>query len=287
MEKIPIRHIVENQKELGSSEKFTIQNVKDLLAGKSMIQELHRQDYFYVLALKKGKGTHEIDFTSVKVCDNSIFFMHPGQVHQLTLKSGSVGYLMHFKTDFYFPQNKVSHQLLRKASNKNFCQLDSKVFKKLFSILTNIFQEYTDNQEGYQEVIKANLSIFLIELVRQQQNKKNPLNTINSYRLERVEEFLELLENHIAKYKQVSYYADMLNLTPYQLNAMTKETLGKTCSALINEYIILESRRYLLSTSNQVNQIAYNLGYEDISYFIRFFKKHTGYTPEAFRRNFR
>ena len=287
MEKIPIRRIVENQKELGSSEKFTIQNVKDLLAGKSMIQELHRQDYFYVLALKKGKGTHEIDFTSVKVCDNSIFFMHPGQVHQLTLKSGSVGYLMHFKTDFYFPQNKVSHQLLRKASNKNFCQLDSKVFKKLFSILTNIFQEYTDNQEGYQEVIKANLSIFLIELVRQQQNKKSPLNTINSYRLERVEEFLELLENHIAKYKQVSYYADMLNLTPYQLNAMTKETLGKTCSALINEYIVLESRRYLLGTSNQVNQIAYNLGYEDISYFIRFFKKHTGYTPEAFRRNFR
>jgi AraC-like DNA-binding protein len=287
MEKIPLRHIVENQRELGSSEKFTIQNVKDLLAGKSMIQELHRQDYFYVLALKRGKGTHEIDFTSVKVCDNSIFFMHPGQVHQLTLKSGSVGYLMHFKTDFYFPQNKVSHQLLRKASNKNFCQLDSTVFNKLFSILANIFQEYKSKQEGFQEIIKANLSIFLIELVRQQRNKKSSSNTVNSYRLERVEEFLELLENHIAKYKQVSYYADKLNLTPYQLNAMTKEMLGKTCSALINEYIILESRRYLLSTSNQVNQIAYNLGYEDISYFIRFFKKHTGYTPEAFRRNFR
>ena len=77
----------------------------------------------------------------------------------------------------------------------------------------------------------------------------------------------------------------MLNLSTYQLNAITKTTLGKTCSDLINEYIILESKRYLLATSNQVNQIAYHLGYEDVSYFIRFFKKHTGYSPETFRHN--
>jgi AraC-like DNA-binding protein len=81
----------------------------------------------------------------------------------------------------------------------------------------------------------------------------------------------------------VSFYADLLNLSSYQLNAITKATLGKTCSELINEFIILEAKRTLLATSNQVNQIAYHLGYEDVSYFIRFFKKHTGYSPEAFR----
>ncbi|HEX8279287.1 MAG TPA: helix-turn-helix domain-containing protein [Segetibacter sp.] len=36
-----------------------------------------------------------------------------------------------------------------------------------------------------------------------------------------------------------------------------------------------------------MNQIADHLGYEDVSYFIRFFKKHTGYSPEAFRYNYR
>jgi len=78
-----------------------------------------------------------------------------------------------------------------------------------------------------------------------------------------------------------------LNLSSFQLNAITKATLGKNCSELINEYVILESKRYLLATSNQVNQIADHLGYEDISYFTRFFKKHTGYSPEAFRNNFK
>ena len=51
--------------------------------------------------------------------------------------------------------------------------------------------------------------------------------------------------------------------------------------------MILEAKRNLLATSNLVNQIADDLGHEDVSYFIRFFKKHTGYSPEAFRQNFK
>ena len=85
----------------------------------------------------------------------------------------------------------------------------------------------------------------------------------------------------------MTQYADKINLTSYQLNANTKTTLQKTCSDLINDHIILEARRLLIATANQVNQIASLLGYEDPSYFIRFFKKHTGYSPEAFRHNFK
>jgi AraC family transcriptional regulator, transcriptional activator of pobA len=43
----------------------------------------------------------------------------------------------------------------------------------------------------------------------------------------------------------------------------------------------------LLATPNQIKDVADHLGYEDVSYFIRFFKKHTGHSPEAFRRNFK
>lgn len=287
MKPIPIRHINTTQKEPSLSGSFSIRDVEDLLAGKDMVQELHRHDFFYILALKKGRGSHEIDFTSYKVGDHSVFFMRPGQVHQITLKAGSAGYLMEFNTDFYYPHDKVSNQLLRRASNKNLCQLDANRVKKLLITLNSIFQEYTDKQEGYQEVIKANLGIFFIELVRHRQNKENSSSDSTLYPQERVEQFLELIETHIAMHKQVSHYADMLNLSSYQLNAITKATLGKTCSELINEFIILESKRLLLATSNQVNQIAYHLGYEDVSYFIRLFKKHTGHSPEAFRQNFK
>ena len=85
----------------------------------------------------------------------------------------------------------------------------------------------------------------------------------------------------------MSQYADLLNLSPYQLNAITKASVGKTVAQLIDEQIILEAKRYLLATPNQVKDIAWDLGYEDVSYFIRFFKKHTGLSPDAFRKNFR
>jgi AraC family transcriptional regulator, transcriptional activator of pobA len=287
MDRIPIRHLKAEQKQQDFSESFSIRNVQELLAGKDMVQDLHRHDYFFILVLDKGMGIHEIDFLSYEVCDHSVFFMRPGQVHQLRLKAESTGYLMEFKSDFYYPQDKVSNLLLRKASNKNLCQLDAEKVKKLLLILTYVFQEYTEKQEGYHEVIKANLGNFFIELLRHRKNRQGPSNAETTYTQERLEELLELIENHIFNKKQVSQYADLLNLSTFQLNSITKSTLGKSCSELIIEYIILESKRYLLATSNQINQIADHLGYEDISYFIRFFKKHTGYSPEAFRKKFK
>jgi AraC family transcriptional regulator, transcriptional activator of pobA len=287
MENIPIRHIHETQKEPGLSGSFSIRDIQDLLAEKDMVQELHRHDFFFILVLKSGTGYHEIDFTPYQVCNHSLFLMRPRQVHKLTLKAGSTGYLIQFKSDFFYSQNKLSQQLLGKASNKNFCSLDNETFEKLDSLLTAILNEYISKQEGYDEVIKSNLNIFFIELVRHRKNRETDDDTIAPYIQEQLDTFLELLETNITKHMQVSQYADMMHLSTYQLGAITKTALDKTPSELINEAILLESKRQLLATSNQVNQIAYNLGYEDVSYFIRFFKKHIGSSPEAFRNNFK
>ncbi|MEO6405215.1 MAG: helix-turn-helix transcriptional regulator [Ferruginibacter sp.] len=287
MKDIPIRKINTSRKEPNFSESFSIRDVSDLLGGKDLVHELHRHDFFFILALQKGIGTHEIDFIKYKVDDNSIFILRPGQVHQLELKAASTGFLMEFSPTFYHPNDHLSNQRLSKAGSKNFCELEAGKFKKLLSILAYIFNEFISKQEGYIEVIKANLDIFFIEFIRQSRNPGNTEKNIGSYAQERLEDFLEQLGKHITNLKQVSQYADLLNLSTYQLNSITKATIGKTASQLINEQIILEAKRYLLATPNQVKDIADHLGYEDISYFIRFFKKHTGYTPDAFRKNSR
>jgi AraC family transcriptional activator of pobA len=285
MERIPVRHINISQHEPDLSESFSIRDIQSLLAGNDMVQELHRHDFFYMLALKNGAGIHHVDFTAYTVGDYSIFFMRPGQVHELVLKEGSTGYLMQFQDEFYFPKDKESRQLLRKASQVNHYQLNELRFQKLQNILAYIAQENTEKAERYEEVIKANMVIFFIELGRLQSNSAT--DQVSLYTQEQLEKFLDLLDANIFTHKQVAQYAEMLNLSAYQLNAITKEALGKTCSDIINEHVILEAKRCLLATSNQVNQTAYRLGYEDVSYFIRFFKKQTGYSPEAFRNNFR
>jgi AraC-like DNA-binding protein len=285
MKKIPVRQLSSTQQAYSSPEKFKIRRVEDIAGENDLVHDLHRHDFFFMLALQNGKGTHEIDFTTYEVLDHSVFFLRPGQVHQLELKAGCTGYLVEFNAEFYHPKDKSSGLRLRKASNKNYCKLEVNRFDKLYALLTAMFREFIEKEEGYQDVIKANLEIFFIEFVRQSANPKSSSTIANPYTQERFEEFLELLDKHLVTNKQVSQYAELMNLSPYQLNEITKSSIGKTASELINEHIILEAKRYLLATPNQIKEIADQLGYEDNSYFIRFFKKHTGYSPETFRHH--
>lgn len=286
MKTIPLRFINTNPKALNEFENFSIRDLSESVTKNDLIQDTHRHDFYFILALLKGCGDHVIDFLPYKIEDQTIFFMRPGQVHQLMLKAGSEGYLIQFKKDFYLTNENDSRLLLRKASSKNQLQPDDRTFNKLYSILKVIFEESKNKEENYSEVIKANLKILFIELVRYEQKNENVIEGATSSNQERLDDFMELLDEHISKIKQPAAYAKMLNLTPYQLNTITKTGLSRTSSEIINEQIILESKRYLLSTSNQVKEIAYHLGYEDTSYFIRFFKKHTGLSPEAFRSNY-
>jgi AraC family transcriptional activator of pobA len=288
MKHIPVRQIKTASPEPVTSGRFKIRAVAEVLGGKDLVHDLHRHDFFFVLALEKGAGTHEIDFTPYTVHDHSIFMLRPGQVHRLELKAESTGYLMEFAPTFYQPGENLPKQRLIRAGNKNFCAVEVGRFEKLHALLAYMFNEFTEKQEGYVEVIKANLDIFFIELIRQSRSPNGtPGSAASSYAQERLEEFLELLRVEIADRKQVSQYAEQLNLSTYQLNAITKSTMGRPASDLINEQVILEAKRQLLATHNQVKEIADHLGYDDISYFIRFFKKHTGSSPEAFRKNFR
>jgi AraC family transcriptional regulator, transcriptional activator of pobA len=285
MKKIPVRQITESSTLTGSAERFKIRTVPEILKGNALQQDLHRHDFFFILLLETGRGSHEIDFTHYEVVDNSIFILRPGQVHQLQLNAVCTGYLMEFNAAFYHPTDKLSSERLRKASNKNYCKLEEERFERVNGILSQIFQEYTNREESYEEVIKANLGMFFIELARQSSGRNSMWEATKIYTHERLEEFLGLLEKHIGTHKQVTAYTGLMNVSTYQLNEITKASIGKTPSQLINEQIILEAKRYLLATPNQVKDIADDLGYEDVSYFIRFFKRHTGRSPEAFRQN--
>lgn len=287
MRNIPVRRITSSAKGKENIGSFSIREVQALIHGKQLVHDLHRHDFFFLLAIHKGRGIHEIDFTPYNVHDNSFFILRPGQVHQLNLEAGSSGFLMEFDPGFYKPKNPGAVHRWEKAITKNYCQLSAEGFIKLNTSLKNILREFTTRQEGFVEAIISHLDLFFIEYGRQSQHSNIITSSISDYAQDRFEKLVNLLEANIGSMKKVSQYADRLNLSSYQLNAITKSSVGKTVSDLINEQIILEAKRHLLATDNQVKDIAGHLGYEDVSYFIRFFKKHTKHTPDAFRKNFK
>jgi AraC-like DNA-binding protein len=79
-------------------------------------------------------------------------------------------------------------------------------------------------------------------------------------------------------------YAEMLYITPNHLNALVNATIGKSAGTLIRDRILLEAKRMLVNSDQNVNEIAYQLQFEDNAYFSRFFKKYTDTSPEKFRQ---
>lgn len=248
MQHIPVR----------TSVNFAIRRI----SGLDMVQPLHRHDFYYLLALTTATGTHTIDFVPYAVHDHALFLLRPGQVHEIALSPDSTGYLLQFSPAF------APSPLLRTAARQNHYPLNTPIFE-------NILEEFSAQKDNYEDVIKSYLHILFITLLRGQTT------TLISDDLQTLQ---DLIEQHYTRYKQVSDYATLLHRSSYQLNSLTKQSLGKTCSTLINDHIILEAKKLLLATTQQINEIAWQLGYEDISYFIRFFKKHTGLTPAAFRQ---
>src|SRR5690606_21197814 len=104
MEIIPIRKF----EKISTPEIFDIRELKTLLAGKDLIQKIHRHDYYFILVIEKGTGEHIIDFISYPIRDNSIFFIRPGQVHQIVLDKESTGFLLKFTDEFYWPCDKLA-----------------------------------------------------------------------------------------------------------------------------------------------------------------------------------
>ena len=283
MKDIPIRSILPPN--TGELDSFRIFNISEVLSGEDMNQALHRHDFYFILLVSKGIGIHEIDFVAYPITDNSLSLMRPGQVHQLELKVDTEGYWLAFNKEFGFLSTVRGDTLLRKATSRNFYNLNQNDINALSSIFQIILEEYRSKKTGFEHVIKASLEILLMHFLRYQR-KDQAVSLANQYQQEKLEEFLDLLEINISTNKQSAAYADMVNISPFQLNSITKSLLGRTVSELIDDQILLEAKRYLLGTHSQVSEIAFQLGYMDVSYFIRFFKKRMGVTPEAYRKNF-
>lgn len=82
----------------------------------------------------------------------------------------------------------------------------------------------------------------------------------------------------------VAALAFQLNLSPRYLSDLLKQETGKTAIELIHIYLISEAKNRLSSDEQRVSEIAYALGFEDVSYFSRLFKKETGLTPVQFKK---
>ena len=98
--------------------------------------------------------------------------------------------------------------------------------------------------------------------------------------------FQELIDQNFKNKKLPKEYAELLYITPNHLNALCKDILGNSAGELIRSRVVLEAKRLLVNKEISVTEIAYLLNFQDASYFVKFFKKYTEFTPEQFRKQY-
>jgi AraC family transcriptional regulator, transcriptional activator of pobA len=248
----------------------------------------HRHDFFEVLYLQKGSGYHVIDSNKYEIKPPCVFFMSPGQAHKLEFSHDIEGFIFIFTADFYllnrsdqnslieFPFFFTVHQdnpPLQLASHEDVLFLE-----RLFLQGISELKKVETNQF---EMLRSILDLILTTCSSRYKTNENSISKGKGHIL--VKRFYQLVEENYLKNLQLGDYAALLMVTPNHLTQTVKQFTGKTSTQVIKQKQILEIKRLLVHTNLNVTEIAAQLNFDDQSYFTKFFKRETEFTPLRYR----
>ena len=95
--------------------------------------------------------------------------------------------------------------------------------------------------------------------------------------------FYSLIEKEYCKERSVVHYADRLCISPKHLSMVVKKVSGRTASDWIDDYVILQAKQMLRSSSLTIQEVSRELNFSNQSFFGKYFKKHVGMSPSEYR----
>lgn len=162
----------------------------------------------------------------------------------------------------------------------HFVDDDLHILQTVWNMIT-IEMETTDNLQL--EMLQTTLKRLLIHITRMYK-KQSDLSTLQFEEVELVRDYNYLVEQHFRTNMKVSDYAKLLHRSPKTLANHFKKIGKKTPLEFIHERKMLEARRLLSFTDKQISEIAFEIGFEDVQAFSKFFKKKQGVSPTQFMK---
>ena len=248
---------------------------KHVADGHAHMMCTHRHSYYMLGICTEGETTDMLDFEPITVKAGEMMLIVPGQVHQPLRDYKGKGYIAAFSADFLLHQ-EVSLPTLPSGP----VRLSATDFTQACTIMTQMQREYTERPPQYVAILQHYLALLITLLYRHATayiQSGPPL----------LQQYRTLLGTHFLEWTKPAQYAAALHVSGDHLNEIIKLHTGQTVSAHLNERRILEAKRLLLHAKESIKEIAWHLQFNEVSYFNRFFKQHTGYTPAAFREKVR
>lgn len=252
-------------------------------------EKAHQVSFNMIVFYTAGESKHLVDFVWHPVKKNTIIHISKGQVNAFQFTPELKGYILLF-TEAYLkkqintlPKNEIGRLFNAQLFSPIIqAPADSNV-EKYFRLFD---EEYTNDQESYNQdnTYSALHTIIFSKLERLKQYQTFHLK--HSDKLNTFLSFKSLLSANFNKSRNADFYAEKLNMTYKHLNTICKEIVTITAKQFIDQFLVLEAKRLLINSEIKSTELAYSLGFEEPTNFVKYFKKHTGFTPNQFKKEY-
>lgn len=258
---------------------------------KEIITQPHRADFYHILWIQSGKAVHLLDFKAIPMNPNSLLFIRKNSVLMYDKSGNYDGKVLRF-TDRFFIRNEDDSRYLRESplfSSFNEKPLISIAGKDAsFLMLLHLLEkELAAPLDSHQHASLQNLIHNFMILSERHFGESPEMKRVRDPIKELGQKFIDGVEAGFREEKKVSAYAERLGVTEKRLQSVTSEAFGKPPKMLIDERIHLEAKRLLLFSGATVKEISFELGFDEVTNFVKYFRKHSGTTPSEFRTKYR
>lgn len=245
--------------------------------------EPHNHHFEELLIGIEGELEHFIDFNTIKIRAPFVSFVTQGKLHRLI--PGAVDgkceiWAVRFKSEFIPETTFQLYSLYHQQANLQL-EADS-CFKRLVTLCELMFEEAEQESVDY-AVVRQLLSALLTMIESERKKVLPPDGTLQKTQHISFGNFLQILESNYRRPLGVSFYAEKLFMTPRNLNLICQNILEQSASEIIETRKLIEAKNLLISTEKTIAEIAFELGYNEGSYFSKVFKKKAGQSPGEFR----
>ena len=262
--------------------------------------------YGAILICRKGKARLNVNYKDWELYEGAVITLFPNDVVELKV-DGDCKSPETENGDCKSPQTannfqaeilKYNPSLLREASlqleqtvysslRKDRCRQDTPVVTNIINGMFSLLKVYFDQSECtcISQLVLCQLKAFFIGFHEYlQRNPQYRPDEVKSYRVrELFNRFMMLLEKDYKISRDVNYFAEQMNISSKYLTNIVNQVTGHTPKTIIDQYVILQLKLHLKRSTQSIKEMAWEFHFADVSFFCRYFKKHTGLTPQQIR----
>ena len=217
----------------------------------------------------------------------TVIIIPAGAVHGFGFRADSQGYVLSINLDRLLSMASSLHQAPIAAlfSEPRVIELvsDPVLAARAAGLFGNLIEEFRQPESPGPQV--GWLACSVLWVLASGTDHMTALQSPDRYELDRLRRFRLLVETHYQKHWPVKRYARQLALSESSLNRICRNLTGGTAFDILQQRLALEARRRLVYLAGSVAGVAAELGFKDPAYFCRFFRRHAGVSPTAFRRH--